>query len=118
MFGDGTNSPDLNALFAQAQQMTEQLGQAQQRLAETEVTGTAGGELVTVVTTATGEVKSLTIAPEAYDGSDPDAMATIADLVIAALRDASVKARALTQEAMGPLASQVPGGLPGLPFGG
>ena len=63
MFGDGTNSPDLNALFAQAQQMTEQLGEAQKRLAETEVTGTAGGELVTVVTTATGEVKSLTIAP-------------------------------------------------------
>lgn len=117
MFGEG-GTPDLSALMAQAQQMTEQLGAAQAKLAETEVTGTAGGELVTVVTSASGEVRSLTIKPEAYDESDPEAMATVADLVVAALRDASAKAKALTEEAMGPLAQGLPGGLPGLPFGG
>ncbi len=112
----GGGMPDMNALIQQAQQMTEQLGQAQQELAETEVTGTSGGGLVSVVLTGTGDVKDLTIAQEAYDPDDPDAMATLADLVVAALRDATDQVRKLAQAAMGPLAGGMPG-MPGLPFG-
>jgi len=110
--------PDMNSLLQQAQQMTQQLGQAQQELAETEVTGTSGGGLVKVVVSGTGDVKSLVIEPEAYDADDPDALSTVADLVVAALHDATDKVRKLTQEAMGPLAGGLPGmpgGLPGLP---
>ena len=43
---------DMQQLFAAAQQMQEQLINAQQALANAEVTGTAGGGLVTAQSTA------------------------------------------------------------------
>jgi DNA-binding protein YbaB len=61
-------------------------------------------------------VKSLVIKPEAYDADDPDAMSTVADLVVAALRDATDQVRKLAQDAMGPLAGGLPG-MPGMPGG-
>lgn len=114
--------PDMSALIQQAQQMTQQLGEAQARLAESEVTGTSGGGLVTVVLTGSGDVTSLTIKPEAYDATDPDALATISDLVVAALRDATDQVRKMTADTMGPLTGGLQGmpgmpGLPGSPFG-
>ncbi len=101
----------MSALIEQAQQMTQQLGEAQEQLAETEVTGTSGGGLVSVVLTGAGDVISLSIGPDAYDADDPDALGTVADLVVAALHDATDQVRKLTQETMGPLT----GGMPGLP---
>jgi DNA-binding protein YbaB len=52
----------MSALLKQAQQMQQQLAAAQEQLAATEVTGSAGGELVTVTMTGDGEVTALTIA--------------------------------------------------------
>ncbi len=106
--------PDMSALIAQAQQMTQQLGEAQERLAEATVTGTSGGGLVSVVLSGSGDVKSLTIEPEAYDAADPEALATVADLVVAALHDATDQVRKLTEATMGPLAGGL-GGMPGMP---
>ena len=42
---------DMSGLLAQAQAMQQQLFQAQQELAETEIQGTAGGDLVTATIT-------------------------------------------------------------------
>ncbi len=100
---------DMSGLLAQAQAMQEQLFAAQQELAETEVEGTAGGGLVTVTTTGTGELIGLTIKPEAVD---PDDTETLADLIVAAVRDASGKAQALATSKLGPLAGGLGGGLP------
>ena len=47
--------PNLQQLMKQAQKMQQQLAAAQAELAEAEVTGTAGGGLVTVTMTASGE---------------------------------------------------------------
>src|SRR3954466_11877509 len=93
--------PDLSAILQQAQQMQQQLAAAQQELAETEVTGSAGGELVTATMTGTGELTAITIAPAAVD---PDDLETLQDLVVAAVRDAKRAADDLTAERMGPLA--------------
>jgi DNA-binding YbaB/EbfC family protein len=101
----------MMALLQQAQQVQQQLADAQQRLAETTVTGSAGGGLVTATVTGTGELTGLTISPEAVD---PDDTETLADLVLAAVRDATHSAEELQQQAMGPLASGF-GGLPGMP---
>ena len=47
---------DMQQLFAAAQQMQEQLMNAQQALADSEVTGTAGGGLVKATVNGQGEL--------------------------------------------------------------
>jgi len=84
---------DMQQLLAAAQQMQEQLINAQQELADTEVSGTAGGGLVTARVNGQGELVDLTIKPEAIDADDLEETAqTIADLVLAAVRDAYTRA--------------------------
>jgi nucleoid-associated protein EbfC len=103
---------DMSGLLAQAQAMQEQLVNAQQELAEMHIEGSAGGDLVTATVTGSGELVGLVIKPEAVD---PDDMETLADLVVAAVRDATNKAQAVAASKLGPLA----GGLGmggGLPF--
>lgn len=94
---------DMNALLAQAQQMQEQMQHAQEELAATTFEGDAGGGLVTATMQGTGELVGLTIKPEACDPSDTEALA---DLVIAAVRDATHKLTAMTQAKLG--------GMPGM----
>ncbi|HEY2285464.1 MAG TPA: YbaB/EbfC family nucleoid-associated protein [Streptosporangiaceae bacterium] len=108
---------DMQQLLAAAAEMQSQLVNAQQELADASVEGTAGGGLVKAVVSGQGELLDLVIAPEAVDASDPaDTAQTIADLVLAAIRDASEKAADLQEQMMGPLASGFGGGgLPGMP---
>ncbi len=89
--------------------MQAQLMQAQQELAETEIQGSAGGDLVTATITGAGELVGLVIKPEAVDPEDTE---TLADLIIAAVRDASGKSQALAAAKLGPLAGGLGGGLP------
>ena len=116
---------DMQQLLAAAQQMQEQLMDAQQELADAEVEGSAGGGLVTAVVNGQGELLDLTIRPDAIDPDNPEESAqTIADLVLAAVRDANRSVMQLQQEAMNPLAAgfgaggfgEGGGGFPG--FGG
>jgi DNA-binding YbaB/EbfC family protein len=113
---------DMQQLLAAATEMQNQLMNAQQELADATVEGTAGGGLVRAIVSGQGELLELTIAPEAIETDDPAETAQmVADLVLAAIRDASRAASDLQQEAMGPLASGLGGaggeggGLPGLP---
>ncbi|MFI0453982.1 YbaB/EbfC family nucleoid-associated protein [Actinomadura sp. 6N118] len=111
---------NIQELLQQAQKMQEQLFAAQQELAETEVEGTAGGGLVKATVNGQGEVTGIIIDPKAIDVDDPaDTAETVADLVLAAIRDAGRAAQELQQEKMGPLAEGLGGGgFPGLPGGG
>lgn len=104
--------PDMQQILQQAQKMQEQLMSAQEELANAETTGSAGGGLVTATVSGSGELKSLTIDPTVVD---PEDVETLADLVVAAVRDASGKAQQMAAEAMGPLAGGMGGlGLPGM----
>ncbi|HXC85425.1 MAG TPA: YbaB/EbfC family nucleoid-associated protein [Trebonia sp.] len=106
---------DMQQLFQAAQNMQAQLMSAQQELADTEVTGTAGGGAVKAVVSGAGELLDLTIEPSVIDTADPaESAATIADLVLAAVRDASRAANELQQQQLGALS----GGVPGLDLGG
>lgn len=111
MFPGGT--PDMNQLLEQAQQMQESLVAAQEELANTEVKGTSGGGLVTATVNGVGELQALDIQPEAVDPDDPEAMSTLADLIVAAVRDAGSNAQQVASQKLGPL-SQGLGGLGGL----
>ena len=102
----------MQQLMKQAQKMQQQLVEAQAKLAQTEVVGTAGGGLVTATVTGSGDVLSIRIDPKAVD---PDDVESLEDLVVAAIRDAATNAAELQQSAMGPLAGGLGGlGLPGM----
>ncbi len=91
---------DLQGLLAQAQAMQDQLEQAQAALASRTVKGSAGGDLVEATLTGTGELVGLVIKPGACDPEDTE---TLADLIVAAVRDANVQAMALAQATMPPM---------------
>ena len=93
--------------------MQQQLVAAQAELAQAQVQGSAGGGLVTATVTGAGEVISLSIDPSACDPEDTE---SLADLVVAAIRDANAAAAQLQATTMGPLTEGLggPGGL-GLP---
>ncbi|HEY9391405.1 MAG TPA: YbaB/EbfC family nucleoid-associated protein [Mycobacteriales bacterium] len=100
--------PNLHQIMQQAQKMQQQMLAAQQELATTEVTGSAGGGMVTAVMSGSGELRSVTIAREVVD---PDDIETLQDLVVAAVRDASRIATERASAAMGPLAGGLGGAL-------
>jgi DNA-binding YbaB/EbfC family protein len=97
--------PDLSAvspegmggLLEQAQKMME----AQQAASEREIEGVAGGGVVRVRTTGTGQVLGVTIDPQVVDPQD---VAMLEDLIVAALHDMNAQLLAIQHEAMGPLA--------------
>src|SRR3954452_18904096 len=106
----------MQQLMKQAQKMQEQLAAAQAELAAAEVTGTAGGGLVSATLNGSGELMALRIDPKAVD---PDDVETVQDLVVAAVRDAHRAGGELAEEKMGPVTGGLGGalggmGLPGL----
>ena len=81
----GPGGFDMQQIFAAAQQALS----AQQELANTEVTGTAGGGAVRAVVSGVGQLLDVTIDPSVIDPADPaETASTVADLVLAAVRDA------------------------------
>lgn len=113
LFGGGDESGgglDLGALLSQASQMQNQMAEAQQQLAEEIVEGVAGGGAVRVIVTGGMEFQAITIQPEAVD---PDDVAMLQDLVLAALNDAMANVAELQSGAMGGLDLGSMGGLLG-----
>jgi nucleoid-associated protein EbfC len=96
-----SGAPDMSALLAQAQQMQQQLMEAQQQLAATEIEGQAGGGLVKVTMKGNGEVVAVSIDPKVVDPNDVE---TLQDLIVGALEDASAQVTSLAQSRLGPLA--------------
>ena len=101
----------MGQLLKQAQKMQQALAAAQEELANAEVTGSAGGGLVTATMTGSGDLVSVTIAPTAVD---PDDLETLQDLVVAAVRDAQRAVNELAASTMAPVTGGLGGGL-GLP---
>jgi DNA-binding YbaB/EbfC family protein len=111
----GAGGFDMNALLQQAQQMQEQLQEAQQRLHDSEVEGTVGS--VTVKVNGVGELTAVDVKPGSFDADDAESLSDLGDMVVAAYRDAKAKADAMASEALGPLAGGLGGGLGGAPGG-
>jgi hypothetical protein len=107
----------MQQIFAAAQQALS----AQQELANSEVIGTAGGGAVRAVVSGVGQLIDLSIDPGVIDPADPaETASTIADLVLAAVRDAWDSAVDLQQQQLGALGGGLggaPGGFGGVPSG-
>jgi nucleoid-associated protein EbfC len=103
---------DMNALLKQAQEMQEQMQQLQEDAAKETAEASAGGGMVTVVASASGELKELRIDPKAIDPDDPE---MLADLVLAASNEALRAAHAKVEAKMkGMIPPDLGGLLPGM----
>ena len=95
-FGGG----NMQQLMKQAQAMQRKLQEAQQELADSEVTGSAAGGIVEVTLTGDKTPVSVSIKPEAVA---PDDVEMLEDMVLAALNDAMKQADDLSKELLGPM---------------
>lgn len=87
----------IGQLMQQAQRMQEDMKRAQEEIAKQEVTGSAGGGLVSVVMSGAHEVRRVQIDRQAF-ADDPE-MAE--DLVAAAINDAVNKVAELSKDKLG-----------------
>ncbi len=94
---------NIAQLMQQAQKMQENLQRAQDELAKLEVTGNAGGGMVSVTLTGRKECRKVRIDPSVL--SDPE-MAE--DLIAAAFNDAANKVDAESQSRLGAATAGMP----------
>lgn len=99
----------IKDIIQQAQGLQAKVAELQEALGEKTVTGSAGGDMVTVVATGAQEIVSVKIEKEIIDSGDSE---LLEDLVAAAVNDALKKSKDLATEEM----SKLTGGLklPGL----
>ncbi len=102
----------MGNMMKQAQRMQEEMQKAQAELAEMEVSGQAGGGMVTVQMNGRHEVRRVNIDESVYDDRE-----MVEDLVAAACNDAVQKLEQVTQERMSDLTQgmNLPAGMK-LPF--
>lgn len=86
----------LGGLMKQAQKMQENMQKAQEELANMEVTGEAGGGLVSVVMTGRHDVRRVSIDPSLM----ADDKEILEDLMAAAVNDAVRQVEKVSQERM------------------
>src|SRR6476660_5502063 len=88
----------FNDMLQQVQQMQAGMAAAQDALADETVEASVGGGMVKAVVTGTGELKSISIAPEVVD---PDDVEMLEDLVLAAVTEGLRMAQDLAAQKMG-----------------
>jgi DNA-binding YbaB/EbfC family protein len=95
-------------MMQQLKKMQQEMARVQDELANTVVEGTAAAGVVTCAMNGEYRITKLTIKPEAVDPADIE---TLEDLVVVALNDAIVKAKALSEQKMGRLTGgmKIPG---------
>jgi len=98
----------IGNLMKQAQQMQANMQKAQEELANVEVTGQAGGGMVTITMTGKHDVKRVQIEDSLFE-DDKD---MLEDLIAAAVNDAVRQVEKTTQERM---AGMMPPGMK-MPF--
>jgi len=96
---------DLMGMMKQVKDMQERMQRLQEELGAIEVTGAAGGGLVSVTLTGKGDMKSVRIDPSLLK---PEEAEIVEDLIVAATGDAKAKVEARLQEKM----AEVTGSLP------
>ena len=96
---------NMDEILKAASEMQAKLAQAQDKLDEIEVEGSAGGGLVRVRASAKGRIIALHLDPSLID---PAGKEMLEDLIVAAFNDARAKADAASGQEMGKLTSGLP----------
>jgi nucleoid-associated protein EbfC len=105
-------SKGFGNMMKQAQMLQKQMLELQEEVAKKTVEGSSGGGMVKVIANGKQEILEVKIDPQVVDPQD---VAMLEDLVIAAIANAQEKARNLVQDELGKL---IPGGLGSLNFPG
>ena len=108
--GGGPSGFDVNALMKQAQQMQEQMLEAQEKLKDEVVEASAGGGMVKVKMGGDLTLREISIDPEAID---PEEAEMLAEMVQAAVNEGLRAAQELAGSKMGGITGGL-GGLPGM----
>ncbi len=95
---------NIGRLMQQAQEMQAKMAEMQERLADIEVSGGAGGGMVTATLNGKGELRRLKIDPSL---AEPAEVEVLEDLVVAAVNDAKAKVEVHVAEEM----QKITGGL-------
>ena len=105
---------NMGQMMKQAQQMQAKMAEMQEGLEALEISGAAGGGLVSVILNGKGEMRAIKIDPSLVN---VDEVEVLEDLVTAAFNDAKAKVEALMQEEMAKLTGglNLPPGM-NLPF--
>lgn len=101
---------NLGQMMKQAQQLQSRMAELQDQLASAEISGSAGGGLVTVTLSGKGEARRISVDPSLIVADEAD---VLEDLLVAAFNDAKAKVEAHMAERM----AEITGGLklpPGL----
>ena len=101
---------DMNSLMKQAQEMQNQMLQAQEKLKEETVEASAGGGMVKVTMGGDLTLREISIDPEAID---PEEAEMLAEMVQAAVNEGLRAAQELASSKMGGITGGL-GGLPGM----
>ncbi len=96
-------------MLQQLQRVQQQMEEAQNQLAEENISATAGGGAVKIVMTGDQRCVSVEIDPKLLEEADVE---MLQDLILLAVNTALEQSRTLQADKLGPLA----GGVPGLPF--
>ena len=86
---------DMAKMMRQAKEMQDRMTQMQADLEHVEVIGQSGGGMVKATMTCKKTLRALEIAPEVITPEDPE---MLADLIVAAVNDAGLKADTKTAE--------------------
>ncbi len=108
--GGGPGGFDVNALMKQAQQMQDQMLQAQEALKDETVEASAGGGMVKVKMGGDLTLREIAIDPEAID---PEEAELLAEMVQAAVNEGLRAAQELASSKMGGITGGLGGGLGG-----
>ena len=105
---------NLGQMMKQAQEMQARMAEMQAKLDQVEVTGAAGGGLISVTLNGKGELKRIKIDPSLVDR---DEVEVLEDLIVAAFNDGKSKVEAHCAEEMAKLTGglKLPPGMK-LPF--
>tara|TARA_Y100000590_G_C15494534_1_gene929137 strand:+ start:322 stop:645 length:324 start_codon:yes stop_codon:yes gene_type:complete len=96
---------NISNMMKQAQELQKKMSEAQEKLKSIEVEGSSGGGMVKVISSAKGDIKSISIDDSLMKPEDKE---ITEDLIIAAINDAKQKGELAAQEEM----KKVTGGLP------
>lgn len=95
---------NIQQMMKQAQAMQKKMAEAQEKLADAEFEGKSGGDMLKIVISGKGDVKSVKIDPSLIDPEDPE---MLEDLIVAAFNNAK---KAADEESSGAM-NDMMGGL-------
>ena len=88
----------MQQIMQQAQAMQKKMAKIQEEMAQKEITGSAGGNMVTAVVNGKQELLSIKIDPQVLNDNDVE---MLQDLITAAVNDGLKRSRDMMNEAMG-----------------